>query len=227
MKDKRFDLTLFGEGEGTGEGAVGAAEQNSPMSVPTETAPENTEGSENNSGAERALPLADVGEKIDAVKRIAFLLGLEGKDEASIIEELNARRAKNLLLERLKSRNAKREYAKILSDAEALSEKIKGFDLKREIADRRFTAMLRAGLTCEEAYRAVHAEELISEAKREAEQNAVAAAIEKIQLSMARPYENGGAGTSPAQSQQGVENLSGKGIREILRRVENGAKIKF
>lgn len=227
MKDKVFDLTLFGEGEGAGEGAVCAAEQKATESAPSDNAKEGSEGAAFEKSGERGLPLCDVGESIDGMKRIAFLLGLEGKDEKSIIEELNARRAKNLLLERLKSRNAKREYAKILSDAEALSEKINGFDLKKEMADRRFLAMLRAGLTVEEAYRALHTEELISEAKREAEQNAVAMAIEKIQLSMARPYENGGAGTSPAQSQQGVENLSGRGIREILRRVENGAKIKF
>ena len=144
-----------------------------------------------------------------------------------MIKELKSRRAKKLLTEKLKSRNTERVYSQILSEAQAFSEKQKGFDLKKEISDRRFAAMLHSGLSVEEAWRAVHTEELISKAKEEAERRAVSLAMEKIQLSMERPYENGGAGVSPAQSQQGVENLSGRGIREILRRVENGAKIKF
>ncbi len=228
MKDEKFDLALFGEGEGANEGSGCAAEQQLSDSCNGGDTP-NDEACEADDSVKdgRGLPLSDVGEEIDAIKRIAFLLGLEGKDEESVVAELKARRARNLLTEKLKGRNAKRAYAQILSEAEALSEKIKGFDIKREIADRRFTAMIHAGLSVEDAWRALHVDDLINEAKEAAEKNAVSAAIEKIQLSMSRPDENGGLGKSPAHSTTSVDSLSGRGIREILRRVENGAKIKF
>ncbi len=226
MKDIRFDLTLFGEGEGSGV-IGGIAEQSCEAAQPAELNSDSLAFVDQRENDSRELPFPEEGEKIDSIKRIAFLLGLNCADEDSVINELKSRRAKNLLLEKLKSRDAGRVYSQLLSEAQAFSEKQNGFDLKREIGDRRFVAMIRAGLPVEEAWRAVHAEELISAAKETAQREAVAAAMEKIQKSMARPYENGGAGAAPAASQTGVESLSGKGIRDILRRVENGAKIKF
>ena len=226
MKDIRFDLALFGEGEGSGFGG-GTAEQSGEAEHTAESNSDPLALADQEENDGRKLPFPEEGEKIDPIRRIAFLLGLNCADGDSVINELKSRRAKNLLLEKLKSRDAERVYSQILSEAQAFSEKQKGFDLKKEMADRRFSVMLRAGLSVEEAWRAVHTEELISEAREEAERRAVSLAMEKIRLSMARPYENGGAGASPAQSHKGVENLSGRGIREILRRVENGAKIKF
>lgn len=227
MKDSRFDLTLFGEGEGTGEGDGCAAEQQ--LSAPRngDYAADAIAKADGTEKTENTLADTEDGEPISAIRRIAFLLGLRGKDEESVIEELKDRRAKNLLFEKLKSRRAQKAYAQIMSEAEALSEKQKGFDLRKEISDRRFATLLYAGFSVEEAWRAVHVEELIGKAREEAERGAVAAAMESIRLSMERPYENGGVGASPASSQQSVESLSGRGIRDILRRVENGAKIKF
>ena len=34
-------------------------------------------------------------------------------------------------------------------------------------------------------------------------------------------------GQAPSQTKLSVDSLTGKGIRDILRRVENGAKVKF
>ncbi|MBE6587485.1 MAG: hypothetical protein E7647_03615 [Ruminococcaceae bacterium] len=224
MKDKRIDLTLFGEGEGGAEGC--AAEQT--VSKEADGAGEMlSDNSADNKGKCDSLPSSYEPEGSDAVKTIAFLLGLHGADADAVISELKSRRARTLLFEKLRSRNAKKTYARLVSEAQALSEKNEGFDLVRELSDRRFPALLRSGLSVEEAWRALHADELIEAAKKDAERAAVAAALEKIRCSQSRPDENGGAGRAPAKSQSGVESLSGRGIRDILRRVENGAKIKF
>ena len=69
--------------------------------------------------------------------------------------------------------------------------------------------------------------ELMEKAKAEAKSKALAEALYEISLSASRPEENGSRGRAPAQSQTSVESLTGKGIRDILKRVANGAKIKF
>ncbi len=140
---------------------------------------------------------------------------------------LRSRLCRALLSERLRARRAEREYGTLMAEASALSSENRDFDIRRELSDRRFSAMIRSGLSVSEAYRAIHAAELIEKAREEAKSSSLAAALEEIRLQSLRPDENGAAKTSGDDSPSGVEHLSGKGIRDILRRVEKGAKIKF
>ena len=52
-------------------------------------------------------------------------------------------------------------------------------------------------------------------------------ALEKYREAMDRPEENGKGSPVSGDSRDRVASLSGRGIRDILKRVENGAKIKF
>ncbi len=215
MKNVRFDLQLFAEGE-----SGCAAEQSDSAAageVVSEVARDEQSDCEINGKAKGDT---------DALKSIGALLGIEAEDSNSLIDLITQRCARASLNERLRTRNAERVYRELLSEAEKLSSKIKGFDIGKELADRHFSGMLRAGFSLEEAWRAKHTEDLIKEAADSARREALADLMEKIQMNSMRPDENGGK-RAPSQSHTSVENLTGRGIRDILHRVEKGAKIKF
>lgn len=218
MKNIRFDLELFKE-----SGNDCAAEQ---FEIAKNSAPEENENRKEfaNTADGRAAIAKTVPE---SYKRIGELLGLGGETEEELINALNQRRLRAYLSQKLKERNAKRAYSALISEADQLSLKQQGFDLKKELSDKRFIAMLKAGLTMEDAYRAVHIEELIKNAEENARRTAVLEAFEKIGENNERMQENGISSKAPAKSRSSVENLTGRKIRDILRRVENGAKIKF
>lgn len=221
MTERRIELTLFGEGESSG---VCAAEQtanddndeNRAEGICTEN---KAECKNDNQPGQRSADFAVIA--------IAQLLGIDAEDNQALIAALKSRMARAELSERLKRRNAQRMYESMLSESDRLSKEIEGFDLAGELKDKRFLSFLKAGIGVEEAWRAVHMDALIEEARKDAKAQAVSEIYEKLMSTYKRPSENGSSGKAPAKSQQSVESLTGKGIRDILRRVENGAKIKF
>lgn len=155
------------------------------------------------------------------------LLGYDGEDTEKAIKSLRLRRLRQGIEQKLSQKNAEAAYEKLVSESDRLSEKIKGFDLKTELADKRFTAMLHAGLSVEEAWRAVHFDEILQCCEKLLRRNVEHSALMRLRAGMGRPDENGAVGQAPSQTKLSVENLTGRGIRDILRRVENGAKVKF
>lgn len=79
----------------------------------------------------------------------------------------------------------------------------------------------------EEAWQAVHLNQLLQTAVRQATEKGEKQAAERLCREAARPDENGVKGQSGISRKTSVEHLTGRGIRDILRRVENGAKVKF
>lgn len=219
MKNIRIDLNLFGEN------ANCAAEQ-----FAKESCEKIPQRKNSRIYADEEKPSDAFGNTIgdkDPLERIAEILGFKGMGEEALIKAIKARRAKAVLEERLKRRSAHKNYKALLSEAERLSSKVNGFDFRTELTNRRFKVLLHAGFSVEEAWRAVHVNELVRAAEENAKREAVAKAIEKIRKNSERPAENGATGKAPSQSKTSVQNLSSKGIRDILKRVENGAKIKF
>lgn len=208
MKNIRLNLDLFGDGE------EGAAEP---------TFRENTMEERQNEGASMDDQLSED----NVYSEIAELLGREVENANDVARVLKARRTRAALTEGLRKRKAERTYMQLISEAENLSSKVKGFDLKRELSDKRFRALINSGFSLEEAWQAVHLKELLRAAHENSKTAALASFMENIRSAGLRPDENGAGGSAPAKSDQSVENLTGKSIRDILRRVENGAKIKF
>ena len=219
MKNIRIDLNLFGEN------ANCAAEQVAKESC--EKIPQSENSTLYADKEKHVEALENANGDSGLLERIAGLLGFEGMGEEALIKAIKARRAKAALEERLKRRSAQRTYKALLSEAEQLSSKVNGFDFRTELSNSRFKSLLHAGFSVEEAWRAVHINELVRAAEENAKREAVARAIEKIRKNSDRPAENGAAGKAPFKSKSSVQNLSSKGIRDILKRVENGAKIKF
>lgn len=185
-------------------------------------------GTTDGSAAPTAVISADGTETADdmRVAQIAKALGVEGDADAVLAfisgEKMRLDIERRIEEERLKSANEK-----IISEAELLSEKIEDFDIEKELCNKKFAAMLNSGLTVEEAFCAVHYKELLENAVGAARENAWKDALAELRPISDRPYENGASGQAAAAGGRNVENLNGKSIREILHRVEKGAKIKF
>lgn len=161
------------------------------------------------------------------IQSLAAMYQMQETDIDGIADALSRTETKNALEERLRRRSAARQYQILLDEAGKLSKKIRGFNLEKELSDRRFRGMLRAGFSMEEAWQAVHLNHLLQAAVRQATEKGAKQAAERLRREAARPDENGVKGQSGISRKTSVEHLTGRGIRDILRRVENGAKVKF
>ncbi len=161
------------------------------------------------------------------IQSLAAMYQMQETDIDGIADVLSRTETKNALEERLRRRSAARQYQILLDEAEKLSKKVRGFNLEKELSDRRFRGMLRAGFSMEDAWQAVHLNQLLQAAVRQATEKGAKQAAERLRREAARPDENGVKGQSGISRKTSVEHLTGRGIRDILRRVENGAKVKF
>ncbi len=161
------------------------------------------------------------------IQNLAAIYNLQETDIDAIADAFSRTQTKNALEERLHRRSAAKQYQALLKEAEVLSEKIRGFDLNAELEDNRFCSLLRCGFSMEEAWQAVHMNQLLCAAARQASEKGAKEAVERYRQGTARPEENGVKGQSGIARKTSVEHLTGRGIRDILRRVEKGAKVKF
>lgn len=167
------------------------------------------------------------GGAVRIIQRLAAMYQMQETDVDGIADALGRTETKNALEERLRRRSAAKQYQMLLDEAGALSKKVRGFNLEKELSDRRFCGLLRAGFSMEEAWQAVHFNQLLQAAVQQATEKGTKRAAELLRKEVARPDENGVKGQSGISRKTSVEHLTGRGIRDILRRVEHGAKVKF
>ena len=86
---------------------------------------------------------------------------------------------------------------------------------------------MTCGVDIKSAYEFVHRDEYIKKIRLEAEQTGYENAVALLRSGTLRPEENGMREQSGISEKKNVAALSGGGIRDILRRVEKGAKVKF
>lgn len=163
----------------------------------------------------------------EALAELLEVLGYEKDDPCGALQDMRLKSLRRSIEEQLSERQADAAYKKLMSEANELAERIDGFDLRRELSDRRFGSLVHAGFSIEEAWRAVHFKEIMQCAAELISRGAEASAMAKLRSPGARPEENGASGQAPSETKLSVDALTGKGIRDILRRVENGAKVKF
>lgn len=118
----------------------------------------------------------------------------------------------------------------IVAQAEALKQKYPMFDLQTEMQNEQFVRMTspNGGLTVEQAFAALHHDELQQYAMQAAAQQTRRQAAETMQANMARPRENAGRAPSPqAQVKASPKGLKADDFREIARRTNAGEVITF
>lgn len=151
--------------------------------------------------------------------------------KGSTPEEISRAMKKRKLVSELKKRaeenlNQKR-YRSYLSEIDALKNKHPEFEPEIELENPVFAKLIRCGFELEAAYNFVHHDEIIEKVKLEAEQTGYENAVALLRSGQLRPEENGMREQSGISEKKNVASLTGGGIRDILRRVEKGAKVKF
>ena len=103
-----------------------------------------------------------------------------------------------------------------------------GFDLRNEILNNeQFAALLDKGLGVRQAYESVHFDEIMQKLTQTAVQDAAARTARSIAANGNRAVE-GALGVQPGvATKQSVQDLTGRQIEDILKRVGRGEKITF
>ena len=100
-----------------------------------------------------------------------------------------------------------------------------GFDLRRELKNPRFAALTAPGLgvSVEDAYYALHRQELQAASMQVAAQRAAQKLASSIQSAARRPVENGAGSTAPAAPSLG--NMTAKQREALRQRIHTAAAL--
>ena len=123
--------------------------------------------------------------------------------------------------------NGKKLYAAWMQQADDTKKVYPSFDLKAEMNNPQFLALLRSNIDVRTAYEVTHKDEIISGAMQFTAQAVESKLAKKIASNGARPSENGMSSQSAAVVKSDVSQLSKADRAEIIRRVQRGEKIRF
>lgn len=123
--------------------------------------------------------------------------------------------------------NAGRLYRTWMDQAQRTKAVYPAFDLRAELRNPKFTALLKNSIDVRTAYEVTHKDEILAEAMRFTAQKVEQQLANKIIAGGARPAENGGRTQSPPVAKNDVSQLTKADRQEIIRRVQRGEKIKF
>ena len=117
----------------------------------------------------------------------------------------------------------------LIQQGEAFRQKYPLFDLQAALQDDAFVRMTSpGGLSVEQAYAALHHDEMQQWAIAQATQQTMRRASQAVQANMARPVENAGRGAAPAAPvRDDPTKLNRDDIKEIMRRAQRGERISF
>lgn len=118
----------------------------------------------------------------------------------------------------------------LMQQGEALKAKYPFFDLQKELQNDSFVKMTSpsGGLTVEQAFAALHHNELQQYAMQQAAMQSQRQAAQTVQANMARPRENAGRSAAPqATVRNDPSKLTLNDFEEIKKRVARGEKISF
>lgn len=130
------------------------------------------------------------------------------------------------LLRRIQQQQAVSNQLRVWNEqAEGMKEKYPDFDLVTESQNPEFLAALKAGMSIEKAYRAVHFEELLQKEKSAAAKTTEKAVVENIKAKGARPAENGTSSQGGIVFKTDPSKFTKADRAEIARRVARGEKV--
>ena len=130
----------------------------------------------------------------------------------------------------MQERQNRQHIEGLVRQADALRQKLPGFDMRKEMQDPNFVRLTSpgVGLSVEDAYYLLHREELQQNAVRSAAQQTRQEIANTMRANRARPSENGVRASSAVEDiRSDPRKLSRADHREIKRRVLNGEKIAF
>lgn len=174
----------------------------------------------------------DAGELLRAVEEDALYIRKQatetGESEDSILSKIRSERS-DAEIARLKNEEATRQkVAGWQNEANLLKESsYPNLDLYTELGNKDFVKMLELGVPMKQAYEAIHHDDLLRSAVSIATQKTKKQTEDTIKAGTNRVRENGLSSQAASQTTVNVDNLTGKDIMAILKKVENGEKITF
>lgn len=147
------------------------------------------------------------------------------KEFAKIQRENREFRARQLEFET--QRKADEIIQRWNAEAEALRQKFPQFDLNVETQNPQFTNMLQHGVPVETAYKAIHLDDIVTEAMKTTAQAAEKRVVDNVRAKGSRPVENGLSSTSTFTVKNDVTKLNKADRAEVARRALNGEMISF
>jgi len=140
-------------------------------------------------------------------------------------------RQNNALLrqESLRAEQAQREQQlqQWIQEGEALKQTFPNFDLKAEMENPNFFAMLQKGIPVGDAFKVMHFDDIQNFTAQTAAQQAEAAVTASVRANGKRPVENGTRTQSSFTVKSDVSKLNKNDRAEIARRVARGETITF
>lgn len=112
-------------------------------------------------------------------------------------------------------------------DAADVKDSYPDFDLRSQLRDPDFAALIKAGVPLRRAYETVNLDRIITSAMRFAAVNAGKKAAEAVCRHNSRPQENSVLDRASSVKQTDVRSLTEKDIMRIIGEVSRGAKITF
>lgn len=160
-----------------------------------------------------------------ALEILARKYGVAAGDPEALTQALEFEESgESLRLHRSELRQgADRQYAEWIRQAGELAAVYPDFDLKGELGDERFGALLRGGASLRDAYELVHRQSIMEKGAREMEEKIA----RRVLSGGLRPREGGISAPSAAMVKNDVSQMSKKTRQEIIRRVQRGEKISF
>jgi hypothetical protein len=123
--------------------------------------------------------------------------------------------------------NGKKLYAAWMQQADEAKKVYPSFDLRAEMNNPQFLALLRSNIDVRTAYEVTHKDEIIAGAMQFTAKTVESKIANKIASNGARPSENGMSSQSASLVKSDVSQLSKADRAEIIRRVQRGEKIRF
>lgn len=114
-------------------------------------------------------------------------------------------------------------YGAWLAEGEELKAEFPSFELEREFRDPEFLSLLRSGVGVRRAFYALRHDALIKEAETRAAENTV----REIRSQGLRPGENAASPRSSGGIRRDVRSMTHAEILDLIKKVQNGAKVSF
>jgi hypothetical protein len=112
-------------------------------------------------------------------------------------------------------------------EAEVLKEKYPNLDLDKELDNKQFAGMLRAGVSFEAAYQAMHHAEIVANSVAAAKSETEKAVIDNLRAKGQRPDEAGASSTSAPLTGFDVRTLTRAQRAEFAKQAMQGKRIDF
>ena len=101
------------------------------------------------------------------------------------------------------------------------------FDLKKELEDPTFKALLKGGVDMQKAYQAIHFDEIMDSSVKFGAETAAKQMADSIRFKAGRPGENGLLSRTGFGTRLGVSSLTPEKRRQLARKAMMGEKISF